>query len=76
MFYAGIVCPPPLLIPHTNHVTANDGALLVEGSRVLYTCDDGFRFIDGSQSAYMVCNAHAEWSGIDYSSDGKEHIIT
>ena len=67
--FSEIICEEPPEIKHTYHVIGN--RTHAEGSRVLYTCDDGFRFMNGSVSAYLTCNVTAGWQGIEHHSDSK-----
>ena len=47
---------------------ASDFAL---NTTLVYRCDDGYRFIDGSTRDSLVCDVTGQWAGIDSYGDGK-----
>ena len=65
--FAEIRCPPAPLFDWTS---VDDESLLsalsvAVNTTLNYTCDDGFRFIDGSTHTTLRCDVTGQWSGLD-----------
>ena len=68
-----ILCPDPPSLSNTVRVSSGHTGV---GTTILYTCENGSWFIDGSSAKVLTCTDTAQWAGINSSCQSKSVFKT
>jgi len=79
---SAVFCGEPPTADDTTHSSSSpqidpdpNTGLYPYNAVVKYTCFDGLKFIDGTQTKYVTCSVNGDWSEMDVSCTSKSWSI-